>query len=105
MARCVRVEIQNPQFLSSKRMSDPNKLKAMLILRTLSSLYFTQRSYNVLPIVTRMVEISIAYGCSRYSAFALASFGSNVVGSLGGVDFGCSLSRMALSLVRSSIAV
>jgi predicted ATPase len=90
---------ETPQILASSQMTDQDKLKAMKILQSLAFFYFYQRSLKSPLIIMKMVEISMKFGYSGESIFALAAFSSNVVGFLHDVDMGCSLARMALALM------
>jgi ATP-dependent RNA helicase DDX31/DBP7 len=90
---------ETPQILASSQMTDQDKLKAMKILHSLVMFYFCQRSLKSILIIAKMVEISMKFGYSGDSVFALAALSSNVVGFLHDVDMGCSLARMALALM------
>jgi predicted ATPase len=99
------VRVKNA-FKEKKQISNfmvhPEKLKAMKIMATMYPFYFFQRNRIALLVSSRMVELSMEYGCCEDSFFALASFGALLVTILGDIDEGCSWSRMTLQLLSSS---
>ena len=83
------------------QMSDGNKLKAMKILAPLTQFYHLKRSFKNCITITRMVEMSMAYGCCDESPFAFATFSAAVTCMLNDIDSGCNFARMALQLSKS----
>ena len=99
----IREALLNQSEKLSGNMTDPKILKAMKVLMYLFGLYYKQKSFAMLIIVcTRMVELSMKYGCSEESIYALASFASNLVGHLGDIDIGCSWARMSLAMLTKN---
>lgn len=85
----------------SAQMTETNKIKAMKVMFSLFRFYHTQRSFTSTIVCLRMVELSIKFGCSEDSFFALACFASNFV-FFGDIDKGCSWARMTLALTPES---
>ena len=83
------------------QMIDGNKLKAMKILAPLSQFYHMKRSFKNGVTISRMVEISLAFGCCDESPFAFASYSAAVACMLNDIDSGCNFARVALELSKS----
>ena len=84
-------------------MVDINKVKAMKVMRHLTQLYYNQKSFIMIVIVcTRMFELSVKYGCSEESIFALALLSSSLVCYLGDIDKACSWARMAVAMLSKN---
>lgn len=100
------VRVRNAFIKEKKQISasmvDPDKMKAMKIMASLVVFYYSQRSVTTLFVSSRMVELTMEYGCCEDSFFALTSFGSLLVTTLGDIDEGCCWSRMSLQLMSSS---
>lgn len=90
---------ETPKLLTMPKMTDPNRIKAMKIMSCLVNFHHYKRSLKLSFVCAKMIEMSMEYGCSEDTAFALAVFGSNMVGFLRDIDTGCSLARMALLLI------
>ena len=87
----------------SVQMVDINKVKAMKVMRHLTQLYYNQKSFIMIVIVcTRMFELSVKYGCSEESIFALALLSSSLVCYLGDIDKACSWARMAVAMLSKN---
>ena len=78
-------------------------MKAIEVMTNLQDFYIYQRSYFKACIVTlRMVELSMEFGCSKDSFFALASFASNLIAITRDISGGYSLAKMTLALLSKS---
>lgn len=83
-------------------MVDSTKLKAMKVLASLFVFYYFQQNSLQLVVSSRMVEVTMQYGWSEESTFALATFGSLLAISLGDIDEGSVWCRVALQLMAKS---
>ena len=96
-------EVRN--ITTMPQMMDGSKLKAMKVLSHLSLYYHLQRSMKNVIVVTRMVEMSMTYGCCDESSFAFAALSAIVTCNLHDIDSGCNLARMALKMLKSRATV
>lgn len=86
----------------TSEMSNSTKIKVMKVMSSLFYFYHHQRSYKLVRVNLRMVEISLQYGCSEDSYHALASLASSLIATMGDIDLGVSWARMTLSLMSKS---
>ena len=83
-------------------MKDPNKMKAMEVMTSLHNFYHYQRDYRGCIVTLRMVELSMKFGCSKDSFFALACFASNLIANTRDISGGYSRAKMTLALLSKS---
>lgn len=98
----VKESIPEANHNLSSQMTDPNTIMAMKVMTSLLNFYHHQRSYKIIAIGFKMVEIWLQFGCCEESYFALAGFGSYHISILGDIDKGIAWSRMTLALISKS---
>ena len=87
-------------FLQMKQMTDRNKLMTMKMLGMLALYYSRMQSFMFAYISCRMLRITIEYGHSEDSVFALASFASVLGNRFNDYDESCALAHTALGLMK-----
>ena len=97
----VKKSIEEENRLSAQ-MTEPIKIKAMKVMFMLFHFYHYQRSFTSTVVCLRMVELSIKFGCSEDSFFALACFAASLLAQFGDIEKGCSWARMTLALISKS---
>ena len=88
------------KFLSSNRLSDCNKVRAMKIMSSLILYYHLQKSFLHSYISCQMIEMSMDYGHCEDSVFGAAAFATALVTVLGDIDEGSAWGRTTLSLMK-----
>ena len=87
-------------FLHMKQMTDRNKLMTMKMLGMLALYYGRMQSFMLGYISCRMLRITIEYGQSEDSVFALASFAGVLGNRFNDYDESCALAHTALGLME-----
>ena len=87
-------------FLHMKQMTDRNKLMTMKMLGMLALYYGRMQSFMLGYISCRMLRITIEYGHSEDSVFALASFAAALGNRFNDFDESCALAHTALGLMK-----
>lgn len=87
-------------FLHMKQMTDRNKLMTMKMLGMLALYYGRMQSFMLGYISCRMLRITIEYGHSEDSVFALASFAGVLGNRFNDYDESCALAHTALGLMK-----
>ena len=86
----------------SVQMTEPNKIKAMEVMSSLHYFYHYQRNYKGVFVTLRMVELSMEFGCSKDSFFALACFAALLIAISRDISSGYSWAKMTLALLFES---
>ena len=95
-----KMQLRPTELLSSARLVDMNKVRAMKVMALLLYLY-SQRMNLFGPLVScKMVELSMKYGICEDSIHGAASFGSALVNILGCIDEGSAWGRTSLVLLK-----
>ena len=87
-------------FLHMKQMTDRNKLMTMKMLGMLALYYGRMQSFMLGYISCRMLRITIEYGHSEDSVFALVSFAGALGNRFHDYDESCALAHTALGLMK-----
>ncbi|MGI2901933.1 EAL domain-containing protein [Tolypothrix sp. VBCCA 56010] len=81
-------------------MTDPDKLVAMRILKTIWSAVHTTNSSIAPLIIFTMMELSVNYGNSSFAAFAYLLYGFLLCRTQSDLDFGYQLGKLSLKILK-----
>jgi diguanylate cyclase (GGDEF)-like protein/PAS domain S-box-containing protein len=81
-------------------MTDPDKLVAMRILKTIWSPVHTTNSSIAPLIIFTMVELCVNYGNSSFAAFAYVLYGFLLCRTQSDLDFGYQLGKLSLKILK-----
>ena len=95
-------ELRLDVILSTKRLSDVNKVRAMKVMSLLLFLCNQAKNMFASLICCKMVEISMNHGTSDDSIHGIAAFASALVNILGFIGEGIAWGRTALLLLKLS---
>ncbi|AKF02930.1 AAA family ATPase [Sandaracinus amylolyticus] len=89
-----------PKLATQRRMTDPHKLEAMLLLERMVPPAYMSGSPLFPLLVFAMVDLSVKYGNSPLSPFGYGSFAITLSGVLGDIRSGEVFGRTALTTMR-----
>ncbi|HEY9651697.1 MAG TPA: ATP-binding protein, partial [Coleofasciculaceae cyanobacterium] len=94
------VEQEIEQLINLPDMSEPNPQAAIYILSSISAAAFIAAPDLMLLIVLSMVNLSIRYGHSAWSAFSYACYGLILCGAVQEIELGYKFGKLSLTLVE-----
>lgn len=91
---------RDKKFLSTNRLTECNKARAMKVMSSLSYYYHQRKSCLGAYVACQMMKITMTYGHCEYSAFGAAAFAAALVNTLDDIDEGSAWGRSTLSLMN-----
>jgi len=94
------LQVAPSELLSTKRLSDMNKVRAMKVMSSLLHLYQSRKNTLTAFVSCKMVELSVKFGTCEECIHGIAAFSSALVNILGYIDEGSAWGRTSLLLVK-----